>query len=63
MKPCPLDLQKNLTVPSCTSSSSIRPFIEIVRVLRVIITSGSLKPSGNPPWGDNDRFRGDVILI
>lgn len=45
MKPCPRDLQKNLTVPWRTSSS-ILPDIEIVRVRRVMITSGRRRPSG-----------------
>ena len=65
IKPCPLDLQKNLTVPS-RISSSILPFILWVLVLRVMMTSGSRNPSGigeKPPWGDRDLFWGDVILL
>ena len=58
MNPWPLDLQKNRTVPTWTSSS-MRPFIDRVRVRRVTMTSGSLRPMG---MGDpGDAGTGDVI--
>ena len=60
MNPCPFDLQKNLTVPSLTSSS-ILPFMETVLVRRVTMTSGSLRPGGTGDPGD--IAMGDVILI
>ena len=59
MNPCPLDLQKNRTVPSLTSSS-MRPFMDTVRVRRVTMTSGSLNPGGTGDPGD--IAMGDVIL-
>ena len=54
MNPWPRDLQKNLTVPSRTSSS-ILPDIEMVRVLRVIMTSGKRRPSGIGEFTDGDK--------
>ena len=60
MKPWPFDLQKNLTVPSRTSSS-ILPFMETVLVLLVTMTSGSLSPGGTGDPGD--IAMGDVISI
>lgn len=51
MKPCPLDLQKNLTVPSLTASW-ILPDMEWVRVRLVMMSSGRRRPSGK---GDPTR--------
>ena len=59
INPCPFDLQKNLTVPSCTSSS-ILPFIEIVLVLLVMMMSGNMSPCGIP--GDPGEFTGEIII-
>ena len=60
MNPCPRDLQKNLTMPSWTSSP-IRPFMEWVLVLLVMITSGNEKPGGiGDPW---DSMTGIRFLI
>ena len=62
IKPCPFDLQKNLTVPSWMTLWSILPDMETVLVRRVIITSGRRRPSGRAPPGrrgdDIARFRG-----
>ena len=46
MKPWPLERQKSLTLPSLTSDS-ILPVMECVLVLRVMMTSGSRRPSGS----------------
>ena len=54
MNPWPRDLQKNLTVPSRTSSS-ILPDMEMVRVLRVTMTSGKRSPSGIGELTDGER--------
>ena len=66
IKPCPLDLQKNLTVPSWTSSP-IRPFMDWVLVRRVMMISGSLRPSGigEIPFGDKDlsASRDDMMSL
>ena len=60
MNPCPFDRQKNLTVPSLTSSS-ILPFMDTVLVRRVTMTSGNLRPGGTGDPGD--IAMGDVMLI
>ena len=55
MNPCPLERQKNLTVPWLISSA-ILPDMDWVRVRRVTIISGMVKPSGN-----GDKVVGECI--
>jgi hypothetical protein len=58
MNPCPFDLQNNLTFPSCVMSWSILPVMDSVLVRRVMITSGTLRPSGRGNGEDLAKGRG-----